>query len=135
MAHDDSTQVMSRVAEGPRAKLEGWERGAITLATAVLAFGGAAGNSLVALVGAAGLLAVVVVMTQMPARKARKLQGGGREFRTGPAVVFGVAWGLVMAAVGAILFLFPNGYAMTGGMLAAGVSAVIMVIALAIVDK
>ena len=45
------------------------------------------------------------------------------------------AWALVLAVAGAVLFLFPGDYAMTGGVIAAGVSAVIMFVALLIVDR
>ena len=143
------TQTFSRVHDDPvkdpsrRLKFEAWERGAVTLATAVLAFGGAAGNTVVTLVGVVGLLVVIVAMSQMPDRKARRAEREKRpEYewiedhnRTGAGIVLGVAWFCVMVVVGTILFFFPNGYALTGGVIAAGVSAAIVMAALLIVDR
>lgn len=151
--YDDATQTMRRVSTpsvvdpvkdpNRRLKFEAWERGAIVLATAVLAFGGAAGNTIVAIVGALGLLLTIVAMSYMPDRRARKAEKNRHpeyewvedKGRGAAGIVLGIAWVLVLAVAGAVLFLAPGDYAMTGGVLAAGVSAVIMMIALLVVDK
>ena len=151
--HNDDTQTMRRIPSpqvvdpvkdpNRRLKFEAWERGAIVLATAVLAFGGAAGNMVVAIVGALGLLLTIVAMSYMPDRRARQAERNkhpeyewAEDFGRGSAgIALGVAWALVLAVAGAVLFLFPGDYAMTGGVIAAVLSAVIMFVALLFVDK
>ncbi|GAB3077036.1 hypothetical protein [Corynebacterium aquatimens] len=147
VTYPDSTHVFQRISQDPardpacRIKFEAWEQGAIVIATAVLAYGGATGGTLVALAGVLALLIVVVVMSRMPERRARKEEkerfpdvefaGGG----TRAGLALGVGWLLVMGVAFGFLFFFPADYVMTGGAIAAGISALIMWGALTIANQ
>lgn len=147
VTYPDSTHVFQRVSQDPscdpvrRIKFEAWEQGAIVIATAVLAYGGATGSTLITLGGALALLIALVVMSQMPQRRERKKEkerfpdvefadGGSRA-----GIALGVGWLLVMGVVFGFLFFFPAAYTMTGGAIAAMVSALIMWGALLIANQ
>lgn len=125
-----------RAGEGYVPRFATWERALIALITGFITYGGATGNVWVAFPACVVMVAVVFALLATPVHKQRKearVAGGGADKRAGIALA--VAWLAILVIDGLVLFLVPERFTLTGGILTAFVAAGLIWGTIAYIDR
>lgn len=117
---EPETELISVVLEGSQERFAPWERALAAVIAGVVVFGVSAGNLWVSSLACVGLVALVFVLATLPSRRRRQASPRG-DRRSG--LLVGAVWAGVIAVSLVVLFVVPERYTLTGGVLAAFLAA------------